>query len=105
MIKRIVDNVFVKADAERPYLNMLSRKEGIIVGDENHKSWLRAAKILQEEIKRHCDNHSGLEVDAECHYECSFCGSQVVDKDDYECCDESITEHDQALSPNQTPKG
>lgn len=97
MIKCIIDNVFVKAYAEKPSITLRPRTEVIVAGDEKHQQWLKNAKVLQNEIKRHCDDYSDLETDVECHYECSFCGSQVVDKDDYECCNESITEREQTL--------
>jgi hypothetical protein len=55
---------------------------------------------VMREIKRHCDDIEWVGQEYETHYECSFCRSEVVSKDDYECCDESIDEHNKTKGKN-----
>ncbi len=87
MIKYIVDEVFVKASVDaRNYGNR---------SQENYEAQMFSdAKTLMAEIKRHCDYYD-LAVSNHGHYKCTFCGYESADKDDYECCDESIDEHEE----------
>lgn len=89
MIKCITDSFFVKAYVEKPYLTRGKTDEQVL------DLWRRQTKALRDEIKRHCDSFESLEIEADGHYECTFCSSRVADKSDYECCDASIEEHNE----------
>lgn len=89
MIEWTTEKFFVKAYPEAPWRIAGRTKKQIT------ESYRKAANALLKEIDRHCDADS-LELDVEGYYSCSFCGSKVADKNDYECCEESVEEHRQS---------
>ena len=55
----------------------------------DHKMMLSAARTLEDEIKRHCDQE-GTQVDFDNLSECEYCGSPWSEKSDIYnggCCD------------------
>jgi hypothetical protein len=92
MINYKIDRMFVKVFVEKPWLRK-GKTEKELRGMQYRK-----AESLRDEIKRHCDEFEDLEIDNEGHYECSFCGYHCVDKTDYECCEDSIAEHENLLA-------
>ena len=89
MIKQVIDRYYVKAVAKEPWplSSELTEKEVI------HKR-IQMVKDLEDEIKRHCDSFSSVTYDLDYHWECTFCGREMAHKKDYECCEESVAEHD-----------
>jgi len=87
MIEWTTRAFFVKAYPEAWWRIIGKTKEQIT------ESYRKAANDLLKEIDRHCDPDR-LELDVEGYYSCSFCGSEVANKDDYECCEKSIEEHE-----------
>ncbi len=85
MIEFIVDEWSVRATAAPSYSKDRERRQ---------KEEKRNAESLKKQIERHCDDYEYVQLDCEGHHECTFCGSTVADKTDYQCCEESIAEHD-----------
>lgn len=92
MINYKIDRMLVKAFVEKPWLTKGKTEKEI------RDMQYRKAELLRDEIRRHCDEFEDLEIDNEGHYECSFCGYNSADKDDYECCEDSIAEHESLLA-------
>jgi len=92
MIKKIVDEMYVKVFVEDP---AGWGKEG----EERVKIMQKDLKNLENQIKRHVDCFD-IDTDYDSHWECSFCGSLVAAEDDYECCDKSIEEHEAENEPS-----
>lgn len=88
MIKYKVDKFFVRVEPAEFTDMLLGRPQ---TKEEEART---ACNRLIRDIKRHIDDVDTVSLEYDGHYECSFCGCTVVNKDDYECCDESIKERE-----------
>jgi hypothetical protein len=93
MIKKVIDEVYVRADVD-------SREYDWETDEERVERMRNEAQSLKKDIDRHCDS-TYVQIDYESHWECSFCGCEMAAEDDYECCYESVEEHNKNLQENR----
>lgn len=92
MINYKIDQWFVRVEPAKSTRIWLS---GPKTQEEQDK---RTCQDIKESIERHIDDYSDVVIDNDGHYECSFCGYTNADKDDYECCEDSIAEHENLIA-------
>jgi len=89
MQKEIVDEIYLRIEAERHY-NWRN-----VTDEENIEYQRKELTNIMPDIKRHVDGVSCMTIDCDTHWECEFCGSDNhQNKTEYECCDEALDEHE-----------
>ena len=63
-----------------------------------------AAQKAMDEVKRRCDSFIDFEIDIRGKCVCTFCKYEAVNSEDYECCEESIAEHERKVQEEEIQK-